>query len=538
MKVFALFLSVLTMVVFMGGCDEGMDMMKPVMEDHTAPEPPEEPTKPEPPKEKPPVDSGMMGEVKKPEEPVTPDPEPPEELPMVTEVTHYANQQLTDELTGTIEAGTTIYTKVVFSEPMEHIVSNGEDARPVINFVINDTVTRYRVKPHGASGEDFVSGDCKPRGKSTIKFVCKYTTQAEDDGVFAIQIGNASANKDGNTLIADYLSEVTLTLIPAEIPEIVEEPDPVEQLPEVEEFDPLAFFIHGDGTSEKMASEWEKPRQEHEDDFVGCVFVPKVKPPRGTARATAQPLPGVVVTIVSGVRSGEQVVTNEHGQYTFSNVEGNELHLRVEKTHFETKEVIVHRSQQTILPGGAVPNHVYDPQKTPGNILIGQEWPKEVRFILEQTLVVHDLLYIEANLGGIAAGLYRSGVVVADSAEIINSFGTLHDGIRFTILTTIAHEIAHAHQAALVAVDGSGNIDDWVNTPEGRAFVRAREKDWEEVGKIDYYDNNPSLSSHVENAAEMCAYYWNNSWDTYESGDLETTAPNRYRWAEEWFVGN
>ena len=116
MKFFALFLSVLMIVTFIvGGCDEGMDMMKPAMEDHTAPDP-EEPTKPEPPKEKPPVDSGMMGEVKKPEEPVTPDPEPepPEELPMVTEVTHYANQKLTDELTGTIEEGTTIYTKVVF----------------------------------------------------------------------------------------------------------------------------------------------------------------------------------------------------------------------------------------------------------------------------------------------------------------------------------------------------------------------------------------------------------------------------------------
>lgn len=123
MRVFALFLSVLTIVVFMGGCDEGMDMMKPAMEDHAAPESPEEPTKPEPP-----VDPGMVGEVKMPEEPSEPDPEPPEELPMVTEVTHYTNQQLTDDLTGTVEEGTTIYTKVVFSKPMQHIVSDGEDA--------------------------------------------------------------------------------------------------------------------------------------------------------------------------------------------------------------------------------------------------------------------------------------------------------------------------------------------------------------------------------------------------------------------------
>ena len=247
-------------VAFIGGCDEGMDMMKPAMEDHTAPDP-EEPTKPEPPKEKPPVDSGMMGEVKKPEEPVTPDPEPPEELPMVTEVTHYANQKLTDELTGTIEEGTTIYTKVVFSKPMQHIVSDGEDARPVISFLINDTVTRYRVKPHGASGKDYITGDCKPRGNSTVKFICKYTAQAEDDGVFAVQIGNASADKDGNTLAADYLSDMTLTLMPTEMPEM-EEPKQPDPLPEMEE-------------------------------PVSTVFVanPEIAPPNHVRRAT--PLPGI-----------------------------------------------------------------------------------------------------------------------------------------------------------------------------------------------------------------------------------------------------
>ena len=50
MKVFALFLSVLMIVAFIGGCDEGMDMMKPAMEDHTAPKSPMEP------EAKPPVD--------------------------------------------------------------------------------------------------------------------------------------------------------------------------------------------------------------------------------------------------------------------------------------------------------------------------------------------------------------------------------------------------------------------------------------------------------------------------------------------------
>ena len=320
----------------------------------------------------------------------------------------------------------------------------------------------------------------------------------------------------------------------------VEVPDPM--VPEVID-DPNTFFVHGDGTSDILASAWDKPSHAG-DDFVGCVFVPKVDSQFIRPRQYAYPLSGVVVTIMSGTRSGEQVTTDENGQYRFPDVEGDELHLRVEKQRFETKEVVVHRSEQTVLPGGIVPNYMNDPQKTPGNILMGQRWPDEVRFILEQVLVVHDLLYMEARITTNAAGFYESGVVVVDSnkaLEMINYSG------RAVALDTIAHEIAHAHQAALIAIDGNieeeegvSRLDKWKDTPEGRAYRAAQQKDWDAHGKVEYLDTHYSFSSLHENAAEICAVYWSNNWYDYEltsaNRPIKDLAPNRLRWVEEWVM--
>ena len=68
------------------------------------------------------------------------------------------------------------------------------------------------------------------------------------------------------------------------------------------------------------------------------------------------------------------------------------------------------------------------------------------------------------------------------------------------------------------------------------AFIEAREKDWQQVGKA-RYDTIPSLSSHVENSAETCAWYWSkNRWAgrSWENAELEIVAPNRFKWAQEW----
>ena len=179
------------------------------------------------------------------------------------------------------------------------------------------------------------------------------------------------------------------------------------------------------------------------------VFAPK--PEDWKTRPEAQPITGVTVTISSGPRAGESVATNPSGYYRFPNVKGDELHLRVEKEHFEPKEVMVHRSRPTILANGNAPNYTGDPQQHPGNILIGQRWPDEVRFILEETLVVHDLLYVEGGRPPTGMDLwafYSPGVVVLYSYR----FDDLNDIVG--LLNAFAHEIAHAHQHATVSVDG------------------------------------------------------------------------------------
>ena len=80
----------------------------------------------------------------------------------------------------------------------------------------------------------------------------------------------------------------------------------------------------------------------------------------------------------------------------------------------------MHRSRPTILANGDVPNYTRDPQQHPGNILIGHQWPDEVRFILEETLMVHDLLYVEGGRlpkGTDLGGFYSLGVVVIYSYQ-------------------------------------------------------------------------------------------------------------------------
>ena len=272
-------------------------------------------------------------------------------------------------------------------------------------------------------------------------------------------------------------------------------------------------------------------------DFIGRVFAPK--PEDWKTRSEAQPITGVTVTIVSGPRSGESITTDQSGYYLFPNVDRDALHLLVEKEHFEPKEVIVSRFHPTKLASGAMLNYHEDVQQHPGNILIGQQWPDEVRFILEETLVVHDLLYVEGGRppkGADIGAFYSLGVIVLYSHQ----YADWKDEVG--LLGTFAHEIAHAHQHATVSVDGSAwEIHGWGNTPEGRAYEEAQRKDWEQVGKSpldNTYGNREGKGgvALTETAAETCAHYWSvDRWGGRTAyGFLEVEAPHRYKWAEKW----
>ena len=290
------------------------------------------------------------------------------------------------------------------------------------------------------------------------------------------------------------------------------------------------FFVPSDQVSA------EPPTKRSPRDFIGRIYAPK--PEDWEVRSDAHPITGVTVTIMSGTRTGENVTTDKNGYYLFPDVRGDELHLRVEKEHFEPKEVIVHRFLPTKLANGAVLNYPEDVQQNPGSILMGQSWPEEVRFLFKETLVVHDLLYVEGGappVGENIGGFYSRGVIVIyrrQFAQRQNSVGKL---------ILFAHEIAHARQHALVSIDGSARgIHDWNNTPEGIAYKEAREKDWNEVGKaqLDMGYDRPDFRGNVltETAAETMAYYWSvDRWGGRPNyGDLRITAPNRFKWAAVW----
>lgn len=518
--------------------------------------------------------------------------------PSVEEVSYYKDWQLKQSLTGdSIKIGDTIYTKIVFSEEVQYTVSDGDDARPELYYRVGEQVVRHNIVPLGSWGKHFVSGDTKPI-KTQAVYVGKYVVQPSDRGLFTVVVGKNTADKEGNQIAEEYTHERSLK---------IEEPKPpiakIDGAPsEINRTDFLRVPVSGSGVirykyslsvgeecgtygmessvrrpitadlsdfpngelitlcvlgknsagiwqTEPTVAQWMQevpvtpdpqsfPQEPQKPiiidpnlpNFTGSVYTPK--PIRQSIRSEAISLSGVTVTIMSGPRSGESAVTDHGGQYIFKNIERDELHVRVEKAGFESKEVIVHRSLPTTLSDGIVPNFPGDPQKIPGNILIGQSWPDEVRFILRQTLTVYDLLYVNGNfppLGEDIGGFYTTGVVVAFVDHMRQHRG------QTGVINLVAHEIAHAHQHTWDAVDGSVQTDlGWTNSPAGKAFAEARKRDLEEVGKtpydvIPYFDN----SLH-ENAAETCASYWGiGKWNRWGI-DLKISAPNRFKWAEEW----
>ena len=254
-------------------------------------------------------------------------------------------------------------------------------------------------------------------------------------------------------------------------------------------------------------------------DFVGRVAMPlNVK-----SRDNNRPVQEVTMTIVAGPRSGESVETNHNGRYIIPDFDGDEIRVRLEKAGHETKEAIVHRTRSTTLMDGK-PLGYAGPQKTPGTILIGLEWPSGIRRVLREMTIITDTLLV---LGNRAQHWYGNGVVE------VNDLNNLR---------AMAHELCHAHQHFLLAPRGSNsgfNEVDWEATLEGKAYIRARQADWDdpEVGKNQYDLLVEDFGSPLEGAAETCARWWDvGDRPRYTRAWLQDHAPNRARWAQEWLT--
>ena len=132
--------------------------------------------------------------------------------PFVKSVSFYKDWKLTKTIDTVVEPGTTIYTKIVFSEPMKLKVADDNTARPVLYYRFGSKRIRYRIARHGAGGADFVSGDAKPLQRGTDDYICKYTLPEGTTGKFTTMIGKLSADLNGNTMENFYTHPDRLTI--------------------------------------------------------------------------------------------------------------------------------------------------------------------------------------------------------------------------------------------------------------------------------------------------------------------------------------
>ena len=209
-------------VLVFTGCDDASTMMKPVIT--------EEPANT--------VPTTMVGEVKKPgEQPEPTEPEPAEEPaekpeeppadttpPTVVEVAWYHDWRLTEPVVEDVGPGDTVYTVVVFSEPMQHIVADDDTARPALSIVTDDSATRFRMLPHSVS---FESGEAKPLRGGTDDYLCKYTVPEDTVGTIALHIGSATADLAGNPVTDASEHLVPFTVQEPEPPVEKSEPAPI-----------------------------------------------------------------------------------------------------------------------------------------------------------------------------------------------------------------------------------------------------------------------------------------------------------------------
>ena len=208
-------------IVGVVGCPETQQMMKPVVDEVTEPKD----TTP------PPVTVGGMKQDEEPSEPDDgPEPEEPSEVveepgestepktpedttpPTVVEVAWYGDSQRTEPLTAdsTVRPGDTVYTVVVFSESVRHVVADDNTSRPALLIIVDGKTRRYRMLPHEA---DIQSGEAKPLHGDDTDYLCQYTIPADTVGTLALRVGGSTADKARNrvTEASDHIAPFMVT---------------------------------------------------------------------------------------------------------------------------------------------------------------------------------------------------------------------------------------------------------------------------------------------------------------------------------------
>ena len=139
--------------------------------------------------------------------------------PSMTSVGYYADWQAKKPLTGTVKSGTTVYTKIVFSEEMEQVVSDGDKSRPELYYRIGNRDIRHNIVPMNARGRHYAPGDTKPV-KNHATYLGKYQVKASDYGDFTLVVDTRSTSKQGNTLPEKYVHTESLHILAPPAPTV------------------------------------------------------------------------------------------------------------------------------------------------------------------------------------------------------------------------------------------------------------------------------------------------------------------------------
>ena len=90
---------------------------------------------------------------------------------------------------GTIQAGKTAFTKVVFSADVPYVVADDASAQPDIRYVLDGREIQYDVEPRETRQSKVRSGDCKPIGEGTRVFLCRKSIPGHVIGEFSVNVG-------------------------------------------------------------------------------------------------------------------------------------------------------------------------------------------------------------------------------------------------------------------------------------------------------------------------------------------------------------
>ena len=125
----------------------------------------------------------------------------------------FSDSSANTALSGTVPLGKDVYSKVTFSEDMDHVASTGSSARPEIEYKAGSasaTVKQYAIVANSAT---LATGQCKPNhATQTRVYICRYTIGSSDDGTMDLRVGTNSEDKGGNAIASAYTHSATLTV--------------------------------------------------------------------------------------------------------------------------------------------------------------------------------------------------------------------------------------------------------------------------------------------------------------------------------------